>query len=126
MGDRTTMDPTAAALLAQSAERDQLRAENDRLSRALVAAYTEVEVLRADLARREQPTAVFVLMADTDGTLRSSDASIGVAVTTRAEADRFVEEGGVGYTRAYVEVRVFADKGAALRHRSLLTAKVSP
>jgi hypothetical protein len=52
MGDeRTSTDPTTVALLAQSAERDQLRAENLRLSQALVAAYTEVEVLKAERDR---------------------------------------------------------------------------
>lgn len=63
------------------------------------------------------PTEIFVLMADTDGTLRSSDSPIGVAVTTEEEAERFVEEGEVGYTRSYFKVLVFADKDEALRHR---------
>lgn len=114
--DRTIADPTTAALAALRDERDQLRAENDRLSRALVAAYTEVEVLRAERDRRTPLGEVFVLRADTAGTLRSSDDPIGVAVTTQAEAVRFVAEGGVGYSRSYLKVRVFADKDAALRH----------
>ena len=46
-----TLDPTTAATLAQHEEREQLRAENLRLSRALVAAYTDVEVLKAEGGR---------------------------------------------------------------------------
>lgn len=45
------LDPTTAAIVARNDERDQLRAENDRLSRTLVAAYTEVEVVKADRDR---------------------------------------------------------------------------
>ena len=47
-------DPTTSAIDAMAEERDRLRAENDRLSRALVAAYTEVEAVKAerDLDRR--------------------------------------------------------------------------
>jgi hypothetical protein len=44
-------DPTSAAIAAQSAERDQLRAEVDRLARALVAAYTDVEAVKAERDR---------------------------------------------------------------------------
>jgi hypothetical protein len=59
---------------------------------------------------------LFVLMADSDGTLRSSDSPIGVAVTTKEEAERFVREGKVGYSHSYSKVLVFADKDEALRH----------
>lgn len=45
------LDPTTAAITEQIEERDQLRAENLRLSRALVAAYTDVEVVAADRDR---------------------------------------------------------------------------
>jgi hypothetical protein len=62
------------------------------------------------------PTEVFVLLADGDGTTSSSDSPFGVAVTTEEEAQRFVREGGVGYSHSYVKVRVFADKDAGLRH----------
>ena len=41
----------AITLEAQFAEREQLRAEVDRLSKALVAAYTDVEVVTADRDR---------------------------------------------------------------------------
>jgi len=62
------------------------------------------------------PKQVFVLMADSDGTFRSSDSPIGVAVTTEEEAQRFVREGKIGYSHSYVKVLVFDDKDAALRH----------
>ena len=45
------VDPTTAAIEASNIERDQLRAEVPRLERALVAAYTEVEVIKADRDR---------------------------------------------------------------------------
>ncbi len=45
------LDPTTAAIAEQNAERDRLRAEVPRLERALVAAYTEVEVVKAEAAR---------------------------------------------------------------------------
>lgn len=60
---------------------------------------------------------VFVLLTDSDGTLRSHDEPFGVAVTTEEEAKRFVKDGGVGYTHSYAKLVVFADKDAALRHR---------
>lgn len=41
-------DPTTAAITAQIDDRDQLRAENARLAKALVAAYTQIEVTKAD------------------------------------------------------------------------------
>ena len=41
------LDPTTAVITAQIEERDRLRAENDRLSKALALAYTEIEVLKA-------------------------------------------------------------------------------
>ena len=45
------LDPTTAVLAAQIEERDRLRAENHRLSVALVAAYTNVEAVMADRDR---------------------------------------------------------------------------
>ncbi len=45
------IDPMAAAIEDRHAEREQLRIENDRLSRALIAAYTNVEVLSAECDR---------------------------------------------------------------------------
>ena len=46
-----TQDPTTAAIANQIEERDRLRAEIDRLSKALVAAYTDIEVLTAERDR---------------------------------------------------------------------------
>ncbi len=53
------LDPTTAAIAAQNAERDHLREEVPRLERALVAAYTEIEVIKAerDADRRGRDTA---------------------------------------------------------------------
>lgn len=57
---------------------------------------------------------IYVLMADGDGTMRSQDTPFGVAVDTRAEAERFVRDGGVGYTHSYARVVVFANKDEAI------------
>lgn len=59
---------------------------------------------------------IFVLLADGDGTMRSQDTPIGVAVTTEEEAERFVKDGGVGYSHSYVKVQVFDNKDDALNH----------
>jgi len=59
---------------------------------------------------------VFVLLSDGDGTLRSKDEPFGVAVSTEAEAKRFVEEGNCGYTQSYQKLIVFDDKDEALKH----------
>ena len=56
----------------------------------------------------------FVLLADGDGTMRSSDEPFGVAVTTEDEAKRYVAEKGVGYTHSYCKVTVFDNKEDAL------------
>jgi hypothetical protein len=77
------------------------------------------------------PTEVFILMADSDGTLRSyaNHSPLGVAVTTQAEAERFVREGKVGkvgYSHSYAKVRIFDDKDEALRHVSPWHRKESP
>jgi len=47
---------------------------------------------------RVKPKEMFILLADCDGTSRSQDDPFGVAVTTEAEAKRFVEERSVGYS----------------------------
>jgi len=44
-------DPTTEAIAASTAEREKLHAEVLRLEKALVAAYTDVEVLTADRDR---------------------------------------------------------------------------
>lgn len=66
---------------------------------------------------------VFVLQADSDGTMRSQDTPIGVAVTSEDEAKRFVKEGGVGYSHSYVKVQVFDNKDDALNHLYPKSAK---
>lgn len=50
---------------------------------------------------------VFVLLADGDGTTRSIDTPWGAAVLTKEEAQRYVKEGGIGYTHSYTKVRIF-------------------
>ena len=60
---------------------------------------------------------VYVLLADGDGTMRSSDEPFGVAVTTKEEAKRFVEDGHVGFTHSYRKVRIFENKDEALEWR---------
>jgi len=63
------------------------------------------------------PRVIFVLLADSDGTFRSSDEPFGVAVTTEEEAQRFVRDGGVGYTHSYIKTIVFDNKDDALKHK---------
>jgi hypothetical protein len=58
---------------------------------------------------------VYVLLADGDGTMRSSDTPFGVAVDTEEEAKRYVKEGKVGYTHSYAEVRVFSDSNEGIK-----------
>lgn len=60
---------------------------------------------------------IFLLLADGDGTTHSSDFEFGVAVTSESEAERFVSEGGVGYTHSYVKIRIFENKDEAIRWR---------
>ena len=47
---------------------------------------------------------VFVLLADGDGTMNSSDTPWGVAVTTEEEAQSYVKKGGIGYTHSYAKL----------------------
>jgi hypothetical protein len=44
-------DPTTAAVMASNDEREQLRDGVSRLERALVAAYTEIDAVKADRDR---------------------------------------------------------------------------
>ncbi|MEE9354186.1 MAG: hypothetical protein V3U75_01215 [Methylococcaceae bacterium] len=57
---------------------------------------------------------VYVLLADGDGTMRSSDEPFGVAVESEEEAKRYVEGKGVGYTHSYQKLTVFDDKDKAI------------
>lgn len=59
---------------------------------------------------------VYVLMADGDGTLCSQDRPFGVAVTSKAEAERFVKEVNFGYTRSFRELAVFNTTEEAITH----------
>lgn len=70
--------------------------------------------MKTEVEPKVVETEVYILMADCDGTMRSRDVPIGVAVTSKEEAERFVKEGGIGYTHAYEKVRIFTDKDAAL------------
>ena len=45
------IDPTTAAIAASNDEREKLRTEVERLECALVAAYTDIEVVTADRDR---------------------------------------------------------------------------
>lgn len=50
---------------------------------------------------------VYVLLADMDGTMRSTDEPFGVAVKTKEAADQYIKKGGVGYSHSYSELRIF-------------------
>jgi hypothetical protein len=58
---------------------------------------------------------VYLLRADEDGTMRSIDKSLGVAVTSFKEAERFVKEGGIGYTHSFEMIKIFDNKDEALK-----------
>jgi hypothetical protein len=61
-----------------------------------------------------QEQIVYVLLADGDGTMKSSNEPFGVAVTSEDEAKRFVQEGGVGYRHSYSKLVVFDNKDIAI------------
>lgn len=54
----------------------------------------------------DQLKEIFVLLAGSAGTLRSTDASWGYAVTTEEEAKRYIKKGGIGYTHSYAKIKV--------------------
>ena len=60
-------------------------------------------------------TEVFVLLEDGDQTTRSIREPFGVAVTTEAEAKRYVEEGRDPSTYGYQRLRVFSNYDDACR-----------
>lgn len=62
-----------------------------------------------------QPTEVFVLLQDGDQTMRSVPEPFGVAVTTEAEAKRYVEEGRNPSVYSYQRLRVYTDYDEAVR-----------
>lgn len=60
-------------------------------------------------------TEVFVLLEDGDQTMRSTREPFGVAVTTEAEAIRYVEEGRNPSAYGYQRLRVYTDYDDAVR-----------
>ena len=60
---------------------------------------------------------IYVLLADGDGTMRSSCEPFGVAVTTKEEAERYLKDGGVGFYHSYTKVKIFKDKDEGLKWR---------
>jgi len=58
---------------------------------------------------------IYVLLADGDGTMRSTETPFGVAVRTEEEAKRFLKEGGVGYSHDYAKVKIFDNKDDAIK-----------
>lgn len=51
----------------------------------------------------------YLLMADLDGKCNSLPESIGFIVSTKEEAERFVNESKIGYKRTYVAVILAED-----------------
>ena len=50
---------------------------------------------------------IFVLLADSDGTMRSKDEPWGAAVESEDEAKAYVTSGNVGYSHSYKKIRIF-------------------
>ncbi len=61
-------------------------------------------------------TEIYLLLADGDGTMRSINTPFGVAVSSLEEAQRFVLEGGVGYTHSFQKLTVFDNKDIAIEY----------
>jgi len=55
----------------------------------------------------DNKTHVYILLSDRDGTMRSTDEPIGIAVSSEKEAKRFVDECKYGYSQSYRKLRVF-------------------
>jgi hypothetical protein len=66
--------------------------------------------------RSESMKEVFVLLSDGDGTMRSVDEPFGVAVSTEAEAKRFVKKGNMGYSQSYQKLVVFDTFEEGIKH----------
>lgn len=64
---------------------------------------------------------VYVLLADGDGTMRSTDTPFGVAVRTEEAAKQYLKDKGVGYTHSYEKLRVFdtAKEGIDWKFRNI-------
>lgn len=57
----------------------------------------------------------FYVLLFGEGGILPRDEPFGVAVTTEEEAERYVAEGGVGYSHSYGEISVFDTKDAAIK-----------
>ena len=62
---------------------------------------------------------IFVLLADSDGTMHSKDEPWGVAVSSEEEAKRYVKESNIGYSRSYTRVGVFRTFEEAIHDQSI-------
>ena len=62
---------------------------------------------------------VYVLLCNDSGTMRSIgyNSPFGVAVTSKEEAEKYVEEGGVGYDHSYEKLAIFDTKDDAIEWR---------
>lgn len=86
-------DPTTVAITALNDEREKLRGEVSRLEKALVGAYTDIEVLKADR----------------DATARGRDEAVCERDAARTEIEHAKKHGDTmfvaGYDQAVGEIR---------------------
>ena len=59
---------------------------------------------------------VYLLLCDLDGTMRSEDRMFGACVTSKEEADKFVKECNIGYSRSYETTIVFDTMREAIEY----------
>jgi len=91
------------------------RTEQKRYMKFHVLPYIKMPINSInDIIKKQE---VYVLLADGDGTMRSSNEPFGVAVTTKEEAKRFIKDGGVGYTHSYSKLTIFENKDEAIKWR---------
>jgi hypothetical protein len=83
-----SIDYTTLAIEAQTAERDRLRGEVDRLSRALVDAHTSVEVLTAERDRLR------ALVEEACGELEDTGGELAARRAAEIEAELELLRGG--------------------------------
>jgi hypothetical protein len=80
----------------------------------------EAEWLREEIDKMYGRRDVFVLMADSDGTMRSTDECLGIAVDSEAQAVEFHKDEnsalGIGYTQSYQKLKVFGTAEEAVNH----------
>ena len=60
---------------------------------------------------------VYVLMSDGDGTMHSRATPFGVAVDTKEEAERYVQEAKAKgwWSPEFIKIRIFQDKDEAIK-----------